>query len=267
MLTFRRLLVGIFLFAFFASTNISAEQEHHFVIGVQAFADYAPYSTFKNGEYQGFNRELLDAFANEYSYEFEYRALPLKRLYHNLVSGEIDAKYPDNPSWTQDLKQGREVIYSDPVVSFIDGVIMLDENHDKSRKALATIGMISGFTPWPFLQDIKANTVTVYEANNMDALIKMLLTNRIDGIYTNAAVFRNRIKLAFESAPSMSLNTSLPFLAGTRHMSSVSRPDLVIQFNQFLENHASFVESLKQQYGLINASLLHSNTQNILEKQ
>ncbi|WP_407334111.1 substrate-binding periplasmic protein [Enterovibrio sp. 27052020O] len=252
----QRLLVGLVLFTLFASTNTSAKQKKHVIIGVQSFTDYAPYSTYKNGEYLGFNRDLLDAFSNEYSYEFEYQALPLKRLYSSLLMGRVDVKYPDNPLWTTDLKADYEVIYSDPVVSFVDGIIMLDKNHDKPKEALKTIGMISGFTPWPYLSDIKANAITVYEANNMDALIKMLLTGRIDGIYTNVAVINHMLKQTDKTTSTLSLNTNLPLLAGTRHMSSVSRPDIVIQFNQFLIERASYIESLKQKYGLKNSPLL-----------
>ncbi|MDD1793712.1 transporter substrate-binding domain-containing protein [Enterovibrio sp. ZSDZ42] len=232
------------------STNLQAAQKVTFTIGVQPFPDYSPYSSYQNGDYQGFNRELLDAFAEKNGYHFEYQALPLKRLYRSLLSGSIDAKYPDNPRWSQNLKEGHEVVYSEPVVSFVDGIVMLDQDHNNPREDLRNIGMISGFTPWPFLSDIQAKKINVFEAGDMDALIKMLLTKRIDGIYTNTAVIRLRLLKYPPNAPIMSLNRHLPFLSGTRHLSSTQHPELVVQFNQFLVDNTHYISLLKEKYGL-----------------
>ncbi|WP_245621477.1 substrate-binding periplasmic protein [Enterovibrio calviensis] len=241
---------GLLILVGLVSTNIQAAQKTTFTIGVQPFTDYSPYSSYQNGDYQGFNRDLLDAFAEKSGYHFEYQALPLKRLYRSLLTGSIDAKYPDNPRWSQNLKEGYEVVYSQPVVSFVDGIVMLDEDHDNPREELHNIGMISGFTPWPFLSDIQAKKINVFEAVNMDALIKMLLTERIDGIYTNTAVIRLKLLKDHQDAPAISLNRQLPFLSGTRHLSSTQHPELIIQFNQFLKDNTDYISSLKKKHGL-----------------
>lgn len=44
--------------------------ETQFTVVVQDYKALPPYSAFENGEYTGFNRELLDLFAEAMGYEF-----------------------------------------------------------------------------------------------------------------------------------------------------------------------------------------------------
>ncbi len=74
-----------------------SEPVRELVIGVQDFRDYLPYSEIRDGDYRGFNRELLDLFAQHQGYRFRYQPFPIKRLYLALLNGQIDLKYPDNP--------------------------------------------------------------------------------------------------------------------------------------------------------------------------
>ena len=47
-------------------------------VGVE-LQPYQPYSDVENGEYRGYARDLLDAFAAEYGYRFVYMPLPVRR--------------------------------------------------------------------------------------------------------------------------------------------------------------------------------------------
>lgn len=79
--------------------------EEVIVVGVQDFENYMPYSQYKNGKFAGFERELLDLFAKKAGIKFEYKALPIKRGYNDLLNGKIDIKIPDNPYWSLDKKK------------------------------------------------------------------------------------------------------------------------------------------------------------------
>jgi len=54
-----------------------AQEEIH--VGVE-LQPYQPYSDVENGEYRGYARDLLDAFAAEHGYRFVYMPLPVRRL-------------------------------------------------------------------------------------------------------------------------------------------------------------------------------------------
>ncbi|KKD60386.1 hypothetical protein RN22_11180 [Grimontia sp. AD028] len=252
----RKFLTTLFLTAVtLTTTDVAAQNSdtNYFTIGVQDFEDYSPYSRYQQQNYQGFNRELFDAFAREYNYKFDYQALPLKRLYSAFLRGDVDLKYPDNPNWSASLKEGHDILYSDPVVSFVDGVVTLDQAQRNATGTLTRLGLISGFTPWPFIEKVKAKEITLFEVKEMESLIRLLASNRIDGIYTNVAALNIKLKDLGEQAPPMKLNKKHPYLSGTRHLSSIKRPDIVIQFNLFLESHQELIAQLKAQHGIQEA--------------
>lgn len=229
-------------------------------IGVQAFEDYSPYSLYKNDQYSGFNRDLLDAFAREYKHEFDYQPMPIKRLYHHFLRGEIDLKYPDNPAWSKSQKEGFDIIYSQPVVSFIDGVVVLKENLSKPLPWLKRIGMISGYTPKPYLDDISKGKIRIMEAKEMDSLIKQLVTGRVNGIYVNIAVLNSHVKNSAEAFPKMVFNPSLPYLRDSRYLSTKDSPYLILEFNNFMKENAGTIADLKNRYDLLDADDILTGT-------
>ncbi|WP_241826617.1 substrate-binding periplasmic protein [Enterovibrio norvegicus] len=230
--------------------NAKDQDAKRFVVGVQNFHDYSPYSSFVDNTYSGFNRELLDAFAQDYGYEFVYMALPIKRLYRHFLDGAVDFKYPDNAKWSATQKEGHNILYSDPIVSFVDGVIVLNKNKPIQRNALSKLGMIAGFTPLPYLKDIKEKHIEVFETRSLEPLLKMLATGRIDGIYTNLAVMRNQVSHQDNQAP-MSMSQTLPHVTGTRHLSTKLYPGMIVEFNQFLKQNRKRVNEIKQKHGLL----------------
>ncbi|MGF1704450.1 transporter substrate-binding domain-containing protein [Enterovibrio baiacu] len=255
----KRMKLQTFLYALacysliFASSLASAKSEDakRFVVGVQNFNDYSPYSSFVNNTYSGFNRELLDAFAQDYGYEFVYMALPIKRLYRQFLDGTVDFKYPDNAIWSATQKEGHNILYSDPIVSFVDGVIVLNKNKPIKRDELNKLGMIAGFTPSPYLKDIDSKRLEVFETRSLEPLIKMLTTGRIDGIYTNLAVMRNHVSHHHDQTTLMSMSQTLPHVTGTRHLSTKLHPGMIVEFNQFLKQNRKLVNEIKQKHGLL----------------
>ena len=93
-------------------------------IGVEA-VDYLPYYTGKGDQYTGFARELFDLFAKETGHRLTFRVLPVNRLFDEFLAknSKLDFKFPDHSNWQQKLKQGHSVVYSDPVVPYVDGVL------------------------------------------------------------------------------------------------------------------------------------------------
>ena len=60
-------------------STLHAAQKKEFVIGIEDFKEFMPYSSiretgnpFQRDDYQGFNREILDLFAESKNYYFIY---------------------------------------------------------------------------------------------------------------------------------------------------------------------------------------------------
>jgi len=223
----------------------------NYVVGVQNFKEYLPYSTYQNNDYSGFNRELLDLFASVNGYNFEYRALPIKRLYSDFLEGKVDLKYPDSPFWSKNLKEGIDVIYSDALVEYIDGVIVKTERLNAGIESLKTLGMIGGFTPFAYLGRINDNKISVQEVFNIEGLLRQVNSGRVDGAYLNTMVSQYYIDKTLGQGTKLVFDPDLPFSKGTRHLSTIKYPELIANFNKFLIEHKAEVDTLKEKYKVI----------------
>lgn len=228
------------------STGILGKEE--FTIGVQNFEDYRPYSQVVNGEYTGFNREILDLFAQQRGYSFTYIIRPPARLVSELLNGKIDCIYPSNPYWAADIKKGYTITYSDPVVEYVDGVIVHKERAAYDIDSLKVLGTITGFTPFAYLTKITSGEIRLTENPSGESLLKQLLLKRIDGAYMNIAVsnvYREKMKNQGEE---LLFNPRLPYTKSYRSLSTIRYPEIVTEFNSFLKENASLVDSLKKVY-------------------
>ncbi|MGM0471898.1 MAG: substrate-binding periplasmic protein [Bacillota bacterium] len=239
-------IVGVMVCSFMVQVGQAAQRE--FTVGVQNYEEYLPYSEYKNGEYRGFNRELLDMFAEAKGYQFNYKVLPLKRLNHKFVSGKLDFRYPDNPHWSSDLKEGKDITYSDPVVEYIDGVLVLPKNKGKGIEHLNKLGMISGFTPFVYLDQIESGKVEIHENESYQGLLKQVLRGRLDGAYSNIAVSNYYLEKDMSDRDDLVFDPSLPYAKGHRYLSSIDHPTIIKEFNQFLKDNQAKIEALKEKY-------------------
>ena len=162
-----------------------AEDQKTFTVVVQNYREFPPYSSFKDNEYGGFNRELLDLFAAKKGYKFEYIAFPIKRLFFEFVNGAGDLKYPDNPKWALHIKKDAPIVYSDPVVEYIDGVMVRPSNKGAGIESIRILGLLAGWTPWPYMDRKNAGQVVFQENNSYAGLLKQAALGRNDGAYSN----------------------------------------------------------------------------------
>jgi ABC-type amino acid transport substrate-binding protein len=125
------------------------------VIGVEN-QSYQPVYAYEQGEYQGYARELFDAWARDRGLKLEYLALPVPRLYASFFEGQVDFKFPDNPHWKQELRTGRALSYSDSVAAFVDGTSVLPANKGHGIDHVKVLGTMGGYTPWAWIDRIKA---------------------------------------------------------------------------------------------------------------
>ncbi len=228
--------------------NLYSKNKKFFVIGVQNFKEYLPNSQYQNGEYKGFNREILDLFAKKSGYTFIFKAYPIKRLYYNFFNAKVDFKYPSNPYWSKNLKQDKKIIYSDEVVKFIDGVLVKPSNKGRGIAELKRLGVVLGFTPFAYLEKIKLGTIKKVEQSNYKGSLMGVMQNRLDGIYSNIAVSRYYLRNIIKDEKVLVFDSTLPYSESYRCLSSIKYPDIIIEFNKFLKNEKVAIDKLKEKY-------------------
>jgi len=245
---FRRLVTPLLMAAAVLSLTRPALAEHY-VVGVEAI-DYMPhYGVTEKGEYQGFARALLDAYAADRGHQIEYRPLPVNRLFHELLEGRVDFKYPDNPFWQADLKSGKNLTYSEPVVSYIDGVLVLPENKGKPVDSIRTLGTVRGFTAFDWLDRIKAGSTKLEENPAFPGLMFQALNKRIDGAYANVAVAHNTLD-GMQKPEALVFDPGLPNTKGSYKLSTVKHPEVIADFNAWMKSKPELIAKLKAQWAV-----------------
>lgn len=242
----------IFALLLFALTTLPwharAEQ---LVVGVEALDQFPIYKGEPN-QYSGFAREVLDAFAAKYGHTLQYKAMPVLRLHDELLKTQsIDLKFPDNQEWNSDMRKGVSVHYSKPVLAVTEGLSLKPAHKNRGIGAQKTIGALRGFTPWQYMDAIRAKKITLAAVNSFDALVKMAESGRIDGLYANSIVVNYYLSEQLKQPNLLVFDETLPHTKTLFHLSSVKHPKLIAQFDQFLEQEAALVDTLKARYRIL----------------
>lgn len=234
---------------FFCIGNAYADT---FKIGVEEI-NYFPHYMANHGEYTGYARELLDAFAAQNGYKFEYVILPIKRLSATYFDEQLlDFKFPDNPNWMPGLREGKNVYYSDTVISVTEGLMVLPKNKGKGLGAIKNIGTIIGFTPRPYQEQINNGSIKVYENPSFDGLIRQALIGRVDAAYIDIEVGSSILDRTFKLPGQLVFDPDLPHVLSRFSLSSIAHPDVIRQFNDFLTKEKTLQSTLKEKYGMVN---------------
>lgn len=241
----RYALIGALLV--WSSTNLWAANS--FVIGVED-QDYLPIYGRDKGNYKGFARELLDAFAKNRGYTFTYSPLPVPRLYASFFEGVVDFKFPDHPQWKQDQRTGKQIAYSDPVLAYVDGVVVPLARKAAGADEIRTLGTMSGFTPWAWMDRVKSDKVKLVENISFDALLRQVVAGRVDGAYANVAVVNYQLENVLKQPGALVFAPQLPHSRDHYHLSSIKHPTVLLKFNAWMKTNHSTVDAMKKRYGV-----------------
>lgn len=215
----------------------------NFVIGVENI-QYYPYYTTENGEYGGHARAILDAFAEDSGHTFTYRPLPVSRLMDTFLGGDVDFKYPDNPNWRADIREGRDFSYSEPVIQFIDGVAAPSRVEE-----LEKLSTVRGFTPWTYIDQVNNGDITLYQQNNVQQLIQFVLAGRAQGAYFNIDVLRYQLRQMNQEG-ALTFQEHLPHDQSYYYLSTLEHPSVIDEFNQWLADNPDRVAQIKAEFSL-----------------
>lgn len=248
-----RMFVFRSLFALLAallfSAAVQATEPETLTVGVEEL-DYYPSYAVRDGRYVGAARDILDAFAASAGLRFEYRPLPVKRLYADLFAGAVDLKFPDTPDWNPAGKQGQNIVYSRPVLPYIDGVMVPLERVGGGLDGFKTLGTVSGFTPFAWLDELAKGKVKVSETPHISSLLRQAATERVNGAYVNVAMARHHLRQTPELAGALVFDPGLPHAAGDYLVSSIRRGDVLAKLDAWLAANADAVAAIKKKYGL-----------------
>ncbi len=258
-MTFLWPLAALWLTAFpLAAQPLTAEQQTY-VVGVEDLP-YYPHYHHDKGEFSGIARAIFDAFAKDENHQFVYRALPVKRLFQELVEGKIDFKYPDNAYWSADLKRSATIYYSEPMVEYIDGVMVLPERQQLPLGELRVLGLPAGFTAWDYLDFVNAGQIKIYENSSFSGLLQQAMRRRVDGAYLNISVAAYQLETQLKQPGALVFNPNLPYTRSAYRLSSPKNPALIQQFNAWMVRRADFLERLKDEYRVRLAPLPTAQT-------
>lgn len=242
-------MLGLFLLGFMHA----GLAQQVFTVGVEDLEYYPQYS-HRGDQYLGFGRELLDAFAKSRGYRFEYKILPLNRLFREHLKGKsLDFQYPDNAYWEAQLRTGVTVYYSHPVMPFIDGVLVHPDNKGRGVGHLKMLGTMTGFTPWNYLDAIKKQEVTVFENDSFISLLKQAMLKRVDGAYINIEVARYQLREVLHQPDALVFDPDLPHTKDFYYLSSTRHPQVIREFNEFLAREQNLYEQIRKKLGIASS--------------
>lgn len=228
-----------------------------YTIGVENL-QYYPLHTVRNGEYSGFARELLDAFAAKKGYAFKYVQLPINKLFPALLQeNSIDFKYPDNPQWQPAQKSGIAVRYSAPVVVSEEGAMVLPEKKGIGLSRIKTLGTVLGFTPWPYKEPIDGKKISVVANGSFEGLLRDAMAGRLDAVYINVDVASAMLRDELKSPGKLVFDPTLPYARSDFSLSTVRYPAVIEEFNVFLKSERPMIEKLREKYGLTDHAREH----------
>jgi polar amino acid transport system substrate-binding protein len=219
------------------------------VLGVEDLP-YLPYYTVERGQYLGYSRDLFDSFSAATGWQIQYRPLPVERLYRALLQGDIDAKFPDHPTWRSDLKAGHAFSYSHAIAPYVDGVMVPAARAAEPAGQFRRIGTMRGFTPWGLLPLVRQGQLTLSENNSLQGLLEQTLAGRVDGAYLNVAVARYQLRAGGRPEETLALASALPSVTADYQVSSLRRGDALQALDAWLDTHAPRVRELRRKWGI-----------------
>lgn len=239
------------LILYFATACLTVSaMSANLVIGVEAI-DYYPVYKSDGAKYEGYARDLLDAFASKAGHQFTYKPLPVARLMNDYLTGDsLDLKFPDNAMWAGDMRKGKSIAYSQAALTVQEGVMVLPENKGKPVSAIKTLGTMRGFTPYPYLDFINKKSMTLAENNSFDALIKTAVTKHVDGIYITSLVGDYYLNEVLKTPNALVFDESLPSTKSGFSLSSIKHPEVVKKFDEFMTKEKELIAKLQAKYKL-----------------
>lgn len=219
-----------------------------YTVGVEQDPFMPHFGLDEQGQYSGFARDVLDLFAEHVDIELVYKPLPVEDLVPALAEGEIDFKYPDNPKWTHPDSIAEAMHYSQPVVEYVDGVLVSPRRKGRGLENLKRLAVVEGWTPRGYQEKIDASQILLVRSESLPEMIRQALLKNSDGAYYNVVVALHYINNIRARPSVLVFDPDLPFIRSNFRLSTLEYPELIGQFDDFLVEYQAEIDALKAEY-------------------
>ena len=242
---FFRIILGVLCLNMFTSVvQYACAEDRVYRIGVEA-GNYGPYHFDDGGAYKGFLPDIVNRFAVDLGYQVEYVALPVNRLNHALVTGQIDIRMPDNPNWYVNEKSAHNVHYSKTIISSRAGLNVFLEYKTADIK---TIGMILGFNPIEYQEDLDGGHYDLIAARDVEGVLRIGILNRVDAVYGDYNVFQSTLRRMGEDPHQLIFKENYPYSEHDYQLSTITEKAFLNAFDAWLQQSQDVVTELKRQH-------------------
>jgi polar amino acid transport system substrate-binding protein len=114
---------------------------------------------------------------------------------------------------------------------------------------IKVLGTVAGFTPFAWLDAVKAGKVQVKETLKMEPLLKQAVMKRLDGAYVSVAVANHYLDRVLAMPGALVFDPALPHSRGQYSLSTTTRPELIAEFNAWLAANQTLVSDIKKRLG------------------
>lgn len=161
------------------------------------------------------------SYEPQQGYRGAYKAFPINDLYSEFIKKSLNFKYPDNALWNSQAKHQERVHYSDQVLPFTDGVMLLNNRHGKGVEKLKVLGIPKGFTANGYLHLVNSQEIVLAEGGELKDVLGQLLIDKTDGTYVNKSVANHQLLNKFKVTGRAVFDDTLPFTQDAYRLSSI----------------------------------------------
>jgi len=235
-----------YLFTLLLSTLSISVVAEKYVVGAQDI-DYYPQYDFTSNQDKGVGWAILEAFSEQSEHEFFYLSMPVRRLQMEMVKGNVDFVYPDNPRWYNPVTQTTDKTFSIPLVESLSATFVKPENVGKGIDAVQRLAFPLGFTPVKWQARINAKLVEIVSVTDTYTGLSMLHLDRINAIEIEYHVSEHFTRVYPQLGP-FTLDVRLPHNSVPFQLSTIHHPTLISELNHFIQNNPDTIKNIFERY-------------------
>ena len=233
-------------------TTINPTYAKEFIIGVEDVSYYPLYDfSATDTNRPSYSKDVLTAFFEQHNYSYRFIALPIKRFNKWYVENGIDFKFPDNVRWRDDKQNKLNITFSQSVVKLMAGSYVLKNNAQYEKNDIKKLATIFGFAMTLWSDEIKNKKLKLIEEHTPYSIVKHMLHGNVDATNIDANVIRHNLKL-LGKPQAIVLNMNIKHEVYSFHLSSIKHPNIIKQFDNFLQKNQKLLQQLKDRYDIID---------------
>lgn len=234
--------------AFFSSVLSLSAVAETFIVGAQNI-QYYPHYDFSQENDKGLAWAILEAYADQSGHQLIYHDMPIKRLQLELLKGNVDFVYPDNPKWYNQIIPASQKFFSVPLTRALGGTIVNPDDVGKGIDRVQRLSIPLGFTPVNWQQRVDQKLTRLVPVSDTLSALYLLKKNRVDAANLEYSVTQYLTLTSPQYGP-FTLDPALPHDNVGFMLSTINHPDIILDINTFIRTHGELIESLQRKYNL-----------------